>query len=210
MGDTKKERRTQAERTATTRAALLDAAVECLAEVGYAKVTTTEVARRAGVSRGAQLHHFPSKAELLRAATARLCERRLEEFRKAFAAAEPGADRIDTAIDVMWSMYDGITFVSYLELQLAARTDATLRQAMIDDRQRFFDGAAEAFAEALGDTMATDEADRRRALAFAFALMDGMALNRLGGPTPVPSDDVLDALKVVAHLVTPPTSEEPR
>ena len=60
----KKQRRTQEERTAAMRERLLNATVECLYELGYAKTTTTAIVERAGVSRGAQLHHFPTKADL--------------------------------------------------------------------------------------------------------------------------------------------------
>ena len=63
----KRVRRTQEERSAATRAKLLDATIDCLIELGYAGTTTTLIAERAGVSRGAQLHHFPSKDALYRA-----------------------------------------------------------------------------------------------------------------------------------------------
>src|SRR5882672_9007518 len=78
-------RRTQEERSATTRALLLDATLECLTELGYARTTTTEIAERGGVSRGAQLHHFPTKAELVTEAVEHLFERRNEESREPFA-----------------------------------------------------------------------------------------------------------------------------
>ena len=58
-------RRTQAERTASTRAALLAATVDSLVERGYRGTTTSDVARRAGVSYGALLHHYPTKADVL-------------------------------------------------------------------------------------------------------------------------------------------------
>jgi AcrR family transcriptional regulator len=205
----KPERRTQAERTASTRAALLDAAVECLAELGYSGTTTTEVARRAGVSRGAQLHHFPSKADLLLAATAELCHRRLDEFRKAYADAPPGTDRVDRAIDVMWSLYAGGTFVSHVELLVAARTDESLRKAVLEQQQRFFDGAAAISDEIWSDSLAADPSLSRLSLAFTFALLDGVALSSLLGVPPVPPDDVIDALKAVGHLVIPVNPEEP-
>ncbi len=72
---------TQAERTAVTRAKLLDAAAACLAELGYGRTSSTEICRRAGVSRGAQLHHFPTKADLVSAALDHVFERRVDEFR---------------------------------------------------------------------------------------------------------------------------------
>src|SRR5258708_34641176 len=58
-------RRTQAERREATRTALLDAAIDCLVEDGYANTTTRAIAKRAGVTPGALQHHFSSKAELL-------------------------------------------------------------------------------------------------------------------------------------------------
>src|ERR1700704_4358345 len=83
--------RTQQQRRDETRRALLDAAVESLIEVGFARTTTLEVQRRADVSRGALLHHFPSKAELLVAAVDHLAEMRAREL-KAFASQLPPED----------------------------------------------------------------------------------------------------------------------
>jgi AcrR family transcriptional regulator len=80
--------RTQQQRREETRRALLDAAVQSLIEVGFARTTTLEVQRRAEVSRGALLHHFPSKAELLVAAVDHLAEMRASEL-KAFASQLP-------------------------------------------------------------------------------------------------------------------------
>src|SRR5690349_23905197 len=80
--------RTQQQRRDETRGALLDAAVQSLNEVGFARTTTLEVQRRADVSRGALLNHFPSKAELLVAAVDHLAEMRAREM-KAFASQLP-------------------------------------------------------------------------------------------------------------------------
>lgn len=87
--------RTQQQRREETRRALLDAAVQSLIEVGFARTTTLEVQRRADVSRGALLHHFPSKAELLVAAVDHLAEMRAREM-KAFASQLP-PERADRA-----------------------------------------------------------------------------------------------------------------
>src|SRR5690242_5936361 len=67
-----KTRRTQEQRRAETRAKLLDAAIESLLEVGYAATTTRAVAQRAGVSSGAQTHHFPRRVDLVAAAVEHL------------------------------------------------------------------------------------------------------------------------------------------
>src|SRR5579885_2239947 len=86
-------RRTQRERSAAMRSRLLEATIDCLYEVGYSRTTTIEVAARAGVSRGAQLHHFPTKKRLVLVAVRYLLDKRLEEFRDAFAKLPEGADR---------------------------------------------------------------------------------------------------------------------
>jgi len=66
----------QEERSRVMRERLLDAAVECLIECGYSGTSTTLVSERAGVSRGAQLHHFPSRADLLVAAVEHVAQAR--------------------------------------------------------------------------------------------------------------------------------------
>ena len=83
---------TQQQRRDETRRALLDAAVESLIEVGFARTTTLEVQRRADASRGALLHHFPSKTELLVAAVDHLAEMRAREL-KVLAAQLPRRPR---------------------------------------------------------------------------------------------------------------------
>src|SRR5580700_10650527 len=87
-------RRTQGERSAAMRERLLDAAIDCLYELGYSGTTTIEVAARAGVSRGAQLHHFPTKEHLVTLAVRHVLAKRLEEFRTAFAALPDGIDKL--------------------------------------------------------------------------------------------------------------------
>src|SRR5262245_651565 len=89
--------RTQQQRREETRRALLDAAVESLIEVGFARTTTLEVQRRADVSRGALLHHFPSKAELLVAAVDHLAEMRARELKALSSRLPPEGTEADGA-----------------------------------------------------------------------------------------------------------------
>src|SRR5438477_11049070 len=122
MAPAPKIRRTQEERSTETRRLLLEATADCLYRLGYSGTTTTEIAERAGVSRGAQLHHFPRKEELVITAVEYLFARRLGEFRKAFKALPEGADPSREAIDLLWSMYKGPTFYAWLELLVASRS----------------------------------------------------------------------------------------
>jgi AcrR family transcriptional regulator len=198
-GEDARGRRTQ-ERGIATRAALLDAAVECLVEQGYAATTTIEVAKRAGVSRGAQLHHFPTKAELLTAAVYHLCERRTAEFRKAFADAVPGADRLETAIDLLWSMFQGPTFVAWVELWVASRTDADLRRQVLEMDSRFVDESRAVFSELVPPEEGVDPGFYERGPAFAHTLLDGLALQRMVAGPEIHQEQMVDALKAIAQL----------
>jgi AcrR family transcriptional regulator len=199
-------RRTQAERTATTRGRLLDATLECLCDLGYARTTTPEIARRAGLSRGAQLHHFPTKAELVTGAVERLFERRHEEFRAAFARVPAGADRYAAAIDILWSMVSGPTFHAWLELAVAARSDPELRLAVESLTRRLRTVVDETFRDLFPEGN-PDDPFFAIAPRFAFALLDGLALERIAGVDEPQVAQVIDALKALAGLLMPRTHD---
>jgi AcrR family transcriptional regulator len=123
-------RRTQAERTATTRRGLLDATVTCVVELGYAGTTTTEVCRLAGVSQGALFRHFPTKGALLAAAVDDLFPRILDGFRERAAALPAGGDRPAAVVDLLFDAYDRPELRAAVELYVASRTDADLAAAL--------------------------------------------------------------------------------
>jgi AcrR family transcriptional regulator len=123
--------RTQQQRRDETRRAILDAAVGTLIELGYARTTTLEVQKRADLSRGALLHHFPSKAGLLAATIEHLAEMRGRELRAIEVRLPAGrAARISAAIDLLWESFTGPLFYVAMELRAAARTDDELRDAL--------------------------------------------------------------------------------
>ena len=129
----KPARRTQAERRAATRMALLDAAMDCLVEQGYANTTTRRIAERAGVTPGALQHHFASKAELLSQAVRHV---RAKFAHKMLSHGPPEAPsviaRSEQLLDRMWEVHKGPVFHAYIELLVAARTDPELRATLAE------------------------------------------------------------------------------
>ena len=196
-------RRTQEERSAATRARLLDATIECLDQLGYSGTTTTEIAERAGVSRGAQLHHFPTKAELVTTAVEHLFRRRDAEFRAAFRNLPEGTDRDRAAIDLLWSMVSGPTFHAWLELVVAARTDAHLRDTVAAITRRFVENVGRTFHE-LFPAPERPNAFFEIAPTFAFAVMEGLALGQIVLDDEERRTQVLDLLKALTGLAFPP------
>ncbi|WP_286689544.1 TetR/AcrR family transcriptional regulator [Aeromicrobium sp. REDSEA-S38_B2] len=119
----------QAERTAAMRLRLMEATVECLVELGWSGTSTTVVSQRAGVSRGAQLHHFPSKQALVVGAVEHLTERRRHAMADAVRTL-PDVGRTRAVLDVLAAQFTSPVFFAALELWVAARTDPDLREAV--------------------------------------------------------------------------------
>lgn len=125
-------RRRQEERSAETRTRLLEAAIDCLVERGWAATRTLDVAKRAGLSRGAQQHHFPTKNELLVEVTRYVTQGVHEDLREAAAELPAGAGRSRAAVDVLWRAYTGRRAMAHLELWVAARTDPDLHDVLYE------------------------------------------------------------------------------
>ncbi len=120
----------QEERTRQMRARLLEATVECLVEHGFAGTSTTLVSERAGVSRGAQLHHFPTKNALVVAAVEHLTDKRVAELEAAVARLPEGPRRTRAVLQMLGDHFASPVFSAALELWVAARTDEALLAAV--------------------------------------------------------------------------------
>jgi len=130
--------RLQEERSAETRQRLIDATIQCLYERGYASITTAEIAARAGVSKGAQLHHFPSKEKLVIAALEHLFELRVTASRDPETIKRLPKDlrrRLAAVIDTLVPVYADKVFYAWLELVVASRRE--LFGSPEDDPERF-------------------------------------------------------------------------
>src|SRR6266516_1802147 len=121
----------QEQRSRSTRLRLLDATIECLVDLGWSGTTTTVVAERAGLSRGAQLHHYPTKSALVIAAVEHLAERRAADLRAEAATLPVERDRVEATVDLLAALFTGPLFVAALEVWVAARTDQALRAALV-------------------------------------------------------------------------------
>jgi AcrR family transcriptional regulator len=126
----------QGERSRAMRARLLDATVECLVDRGFAGTSTTLVSELAGVSRGAQLHHFPTKNDLVVAAVEHLTVVRGAELAAAAAAVPHGPQRTRDVLRMLGDHFASPVFTAALELWVAARTDLTLLAAVAPLEQR--------------------------------------------------------------------------
>jgi len=122
---------TQEERRAGTRASLVEAALDCLVDLGVAGTTTAAVCARAGVSSGALFNHFPSKAALLGAAAEQVLGVAVAQYVARFTdSAERSADVLGDAVRLLWQIHAEPRLSAVLELFVSARTDADLAAAL--------------------------------------------------------------------------------
>jgi len=138
----------QEERTRLMRARLLEATVEVLVERGFAGTTTTLVSERAGVSRGAQLHHFPTKNDLVVAAVSHVMEGLGGDLRTAVAHHQGAKTR--AVLRMLADHFTSAGFKAALELWVAARTDPELLAAVAPLERRLGREAHRLTVELLG------------------------------------------------------------
>jgi len=168
----------QARKSQATRRQIIDSAIRCLVKYGYHDTTYIRISEESGVSRGAMRHHFPARADIMRATIEHLHQKRLGAFRKAAEAIPQGTLRTRANIEALWQHVNHPTFMVFIDLALAARQDhelaAIYRPAQQIFRQECYHTALELFPEWL------KHRDRlRMAIDMALCMMEGMVLDDL-------------------------------
>lgn len=223
----RRSRRRQAERRASTRARLLEATLSCLVKRGHAGTTTAEIEARAGVSRGARQHHFPTKESLMVAAVRHLFEGITERYAAGMETAPDGgeargaestargdgagAERRDDAggrgsrfhrgYRLLWETYDHPAQAVVFELFVAARTDPALRKAL---RAMWSDHHAEVRRRANAYFPELAHRDANGLLETLQCAMAGLALRRLALGETTRDEDVLALLERMVGATFPP------
>jgi AcrR family transcriptional regulator len=182
-------RRTQEERSRATRNKILDATLECLIGLGYADTSTPEVCRRAGVSRGALLHHFPTRSSLVVGAIAHLAEQRALEIRRharKLHDRQAGREDLERVLSLMWAAFAGPLFQAALELWVAARSDRELHAALIPMERSMGRGMRSLWRELLQVSPRAGALHRQQLddlVMLTQHMLRGMALQRILKPS---------------------------
>lgn len=198
----------QARKSASTRILILDAAIDCFYSTGYARTTTTKIADRAGLSRGAMLHHFPSKSSLVIAAINHLNERRLALFHDKIAAIPDGSDLVDKGIDAYWELSIDPTFAAFHELTVAARTDDELAEILRPARKKF-DEQFTALSRELFPDWEINLEIFTLANELTQTVVGGLAIDNMTAYSPGKSRRLLAYLKEQVHALLARARERP-
>lgn len=128
---TPQARRTQAQRSDGTRTRLLEAAIHCLHESGYAATTTSLVAQRAEVSRGAMLHQFPTKVDLMLYVVRAVYDREVEEYVARLGHIRDLRTKLLALPEVAWEVLSRPSGVAVLEVLQGSRSDPELAERLL-------------------------------------------------------------------------------
>ncbi len=184
-------------RSAETRARLLDATIDCLHEVGYHQTSTVLVTERAGVSRGAMLHHFPSKADLMMAASEHIVGLRLELHAERLGRFTTDREKFLHLIDILWAAFETPSGIARIEIMLGSRSDPELGPRFRELNDRLEEGHKALIwkrAQQLGFT------DKRKIRAFVqlyAAALRGLAIDTL---SPGSRQDIKGAIALLKEF----------
>ncbi|WP_308166567.1 TetR/AcrR family transcriptional regulator [Nocardia albiluteola] len=189
---------TRREQHARTRQVLLDATIRCLVDHGYAGTTTQRIQDAAGVSRGALLHHFGSKSELLVAAIHHIADIRLHHVGELVTDLGDGPEALEQLVHAIRSAMAGPPFQAAIELWAAARTDRELRAALLPAETRLGCALRTLFHRHAG---IPDPGAARIAFESLMALIRGLELTRIIRTDQSLADQIIeDWLSNVARL----------
>lgn len=185
-----------AERRAATRAKIMEAAVRCLAEFGYAATSTPLVARLAKVSRGSLLHQFPTKVDLILAVAEHAATARGAKVFEELRPYPDGPDRFLHGVDAVWASLHTPAAIALMEVTIAARSDPELAERyprFADDIEDRLHRARIRMADNLGAPERLEEVE-------AVAHLTRMALNGLAMESVFIGRASPDAPRVLALL----------
>ena len=161
-----------------------------------------KISEKAGLSRGATLHHFPSKMDIIRAVVDYLHTKRLQAFRRAIREIPEDADMAHLAVRAYSSDVSHPVYTALFELSVAARTDNELR-VILHPAQQAFDRE---WYETAWDLFPEWHSDRRSfdlALNLCQQLMEGMAISNLTSTRDYDKDQLLSYLEEKVRELRP-------
>lgn len=189
-----KERRRQADRSAATRQALLAAAIEALHQHGYAATSTTLVAQMAGVSRGAMLHQFRTKADLMTFVVEAVFEDELKQYAEHLKGVRDHRARILAYPEMAWKVLSRPSGVAVLEILQGSRSDTQLCEQLAPVQARI-----EARARTFTHLMAPDVAQGTMAvMRLVVWALRGLSIAQVLAPEP---QGVADSVRLLSRLL---------
>lgn len=194
--------RTHEERSAATQEKLIEAAIHCLHRYGYAATTTTLVAEEAGLSRGAMLHQFGTKVDLMLAVARYVVEKQNAFFREALRSYPRGKARFIGLTDVTWQALSQPSAMALLEIMMASRSDPDLAERYPSVAAELAASQREGAWETAKQAGITDRAAVDAMAQLNRAAMQGLSILLMFTPDPKSLQPALDMLHWYKEMFT--------
>jgi AcrR family transcriptional regulator len=185
-------KRRQQIRSVETRVRLIQATLDEIFEVGYHAATTQDIAARANISRGALLHHFPVRADLVLAAMEELLEDGTRQIKAVADEVQAGQGSLESFVEFLWRLFSGRFFYLSLEMITEARNDAELRERMIPVVKRFHQALDDIWS-AFCDPAKRPPPQAQLILNLTLCLVRGMGVQTVLRPEPSYYRELIEA-----------------
>ena len=196
-------RRSQAERRAVSTARIIDATIDCLFKLGYGGTTVTTVIEAAGCSRGAFLHHFPSKAELMLAVVKHAWELDRRYYSAWFRAHPDPVARMSHLVEASWKALGRKSGIAVLEILIACRSDAAMADLVIPAQLAIQGAVREIMFKELSGPSGLAPSLLDATLRFAEATLRGLAIDLMVTRNPAAVGPTLDLIRaaIAPHIL---------
>ena len=194
-------------RSIATREKLIETALDVIYDVGYNRASTPEFSERAGVSRGALLHHFPTRADIIVAAMEKLLSDGTRDIRNIAGKVTQKQLGTDEIVDFLWSMFSDRFYYLSIEFINEARTDEELRLKMMPVVKKFHEALNEIWAEFQTREHPSSSHEAQVILNLTVCLVRGMGIQTVLKNDPEYFATLLDAWKTILRQLVKKPSE---
>ena len=170
------KRRTQKSRSNSTINKILQATIDTIYEAGFHNTTTSRISLKAGVSRGALLHHFPRKEILIAEAVRFMLRKEIEEIERLAKNVTKKRLSIDEFVDILWEHFSGPLFMTTMDYLAASRTEPLLKRELVPASLEFNESLDKIWQRFFVTKSVSDE-EKRLAFTSTICLLRGMAVN---------------------------------
>jgi len=184
------KRQNQEERSRQTQARVTQATIECILAKGIRATSTVDVARLAGVSRGALVHQYPSKTLLMQAALEDLLNREVESVREMAVSVKAGELNFDSLLKALHEHFKGDMYMVTLEYLTNARTDPAILEVLVPLAVKFNESLEQIWEQLVASAEHSSH-QNRVALNATLCMMRGMGAQSIWRDDPELYRDML-------------------
>lgn len=191
----------QTRKSIATRARVTEAAIASFLELGYHRTNTSEIAKRARITRGAVQYYFPTTGDVLTATAEHIAEQVMADWEVRLQNIPSGADPFDFAIDLMWEIAQGPYWTAWRELEAAARTDADLRAILDPVSTALADRQERMATTVFKDLRAADPVMFELCRLMSWYFLQGLSSAQVGAAGSGGKEHLVGALKDLMHRI---------